>query len=79
MVLFSLTLKHTIVVSLNALTWHLFNVLQEHLYVFIDTETHDCCITKCMNAWQGKLDMHLTHCGLVTLYGNIDLGQHWLR
>ena len=21
----------------------------------------------------------LTHCGLVTPYGNIDLGQHWLR
>ena len=21
----------------------------------------------------------LTHCGLVTSYGNIDLGQHWLR
>ena len=21
----------------------------------------------------------LTHCGLVTLYGNIDLGQHWYR
>ena len=21
----------------------------------------------------------LTHCDLVTLYGDIDLGQHWLR
>ena len=21
----------------------------------------------------------LTHCGLVTTYGDIDLGQHWLR
>ena len=21
----------------------------------------------------------LTHCGLVTPYGDIDLGQHWLR
>ena len=21
----------------------------------------------------------LTHCGLVTLYGDRDLGQHWLR
>ena len=21
----------------------------------------------------------LTHCGLVTTYGGIDLGQHWLR
>ena len=23
--------------------------------------------------------LHLTHCGLVTLYGKIDLGQHWFR
>ena len=22
---------------------------------------------------------HLTHCGQVTPYGNVDLGQHWLR
>ena len=22
---------------------------------------------------------HLTHCGLVTPYGDIDLGLHWLR
>ena len=22
---------------------------------------------------------NLTHCGLVTPYGDIDLGQHWLR
>ena len=21
----------------------------------------------------------LTHCGLVTPYGNVDMGQHWLR
>ena len=21
---------------------------------------------------------HLTHCGLVTTYGGIDLGKHWL-
>ena len=24
-------------------------------------------------------DIWLTHCGLVTPYGNRDLGQHWLR
>ena len=23
--------------------------------------------------------MHVTYCGLVTRYGDIDLGQHWLR
>ena len=23
--------------------------------------------------------IHLTHCGLATLYGDIDLSQHWLR
>ena len=23
--------------------------------------------------------MHVTHFGLVTLYGDIELGQHWLR
>ena len=26
-----------------------------------------------------KIKIGLTHCGLVTLYGDINLGQHWLR
>ena len=31
-------------------------------------------IDKCMS-----LNVGLTHCGLVMPYGDIDLGQHWLR
>ena len=29
--------------------------------------------------FQGYIDDKLTHCGLVTPYGDWDLGQHWLR
>ena len=29
--------------------------------------------------WQGQIITHLTHSGPVTSYGNMDLGQHWLR
>ena len=27
----------------------------------------------------GQLDISLTHYGLVVLYGDTELGQHWLR
>ena len=30
-------------------------------------------------AWALYETMKLTHCGLVTSYGDRDLGQHWLR
>ena len=48
-------------------------------------------IRKKWNKWQthgsgGDYNLHinprldeLTHCGLMTPYGDIDLGQHWLR
>ena len=37
-------------------------------------------ITSCRNIMQYRDDMmKLTHRGPVTPYGNIDLGQHWLR
>ena len=29
--------------------------------------------------WGSPAGHDLTHCGLVVLYGDIDLGQHWLR
>ena len=29
--------------------------------------------------YYGPNETSLTHCGLVTPYGDIDLGQHWLR
>ena len=34
---------------------------------------------KCVSTCRLGNGGHLTHCGLVTPYGGIDLGQHWLR
>ena len=34
------------------------------------------CSWDCIEVWGGD---ELTHCGLVTPYGDRDLGQHWLR
>ena len=39
-------------------------------------------VTLRMNFNEGQMEIqyfHLTHWGLVTPFGNIDLGQHWLR
>ena len=33
----------------------------------------------CDNHRISLVPMKLTHCGLVTPYGDIDLGRHWLR
>ena len=33
----------------------------------------------CTSMYDMPLYMLLTHWGLVTSYGDIDLGQHWLR
>ena len=33
----------------------------------------------CYMLYVHKAAVWLTHCGLVTPYGDVDLGQHWLR
>ena len=42
-------------------------------------DIHDHNTRSCsgLYAWQPKTE--LTHCGLVTPYGDIDLGQYWLK
>ena len=32
-----------------------------------------------LNTWKNTQFKGLTHCGLVTPYGDMALGQHWLR
>ena len=41
-----------------------------------------CFLLYCINTCDLLTDVfqvYLTHCGLVVPYGNIDVGQHWLR
>ena len=47
-------------------TWPNLTIQCKQLNLYPDMNTH-------------KLDLNLTHCGLVTPYGDRGLGQHWLR
>ena len=55
--------------------WHLFLVVIDNndsaLYQVMSWTNDDIVISVGQN--------ELTHWGLVTPFGNIDLGQHWLR
>ena len=51
------------------------HMLHQH-HAHWQSSTHDQIN---INSSQGEVIVTLTHCGLVTPYGERDLGQHWLR
>ena len=50
-------------------------ILEISQYVFTAETTFSYKISYNVTA----LQQELTHCGVVILYGGIELGQHWLR
>ena len=55
-----------------------FNFLAKW-YMIVKNISNKICIWFCCTFPRGKGVNTLTHCGLVTPYGNTELGQHWLR
>ena len=70
------TLTNVDLSSMGSFGIHPREIPQQNWNISI-TEKYDNCKLKIMDT-SHRIN-ELTHCGLVTLYGQKDLGQHWFR